>query len=63
MSRITVLCTFWYFGFFHLWPLDETADLLKGLVNNTRETFLAVQTAWRKKVSKAGSALHRQCME
>lgn len=48
---------------FHLWTLDETADLLKGLVNNTNETFLAVQTAWRKKVRKAGSTLHRQCMK
>lgn len=56
------LLVFWFFSF-HLWPLDETADLLKGLVNNTHVTFLAVQTAWRKKVSKAGSALHRQCME
>lgn len=48
---------------FHLWTLDGTTDLLKGLVNNTNETFLAVQTAWRKKVRKAGSALHRQCMK
>jgi len=50
VGGIAIFCGFWPL-FFQLEALDEITDMLRGLAMNVNAIFLAVQTAWKKKVS------------